>query len=180
MEDGNQLPTAANEEEGAIPVGLGWSACLVRQPDGVALVRVSRHDTQPLEIEIRMTSSGPMLRARAHAIELEATHEIRARCERFAVDASKGIELRSGGDLVQTAENGVRLGGAEIDVAASRGDVRLKANDDVQLKGEMVLLNCDRPEPAPSWTGAVGNDIPPTLPVADASGDVSLLRRVPR
>jgi hypothetical protein len=35
----------------------------------------------------------------------------------------------------------LKLRAAEIELTASRGDVRIEANDDVSIKGEMVRLN---------------------------------------
>ena len=162
-------------EETSTPLGLGWSLHLTREREGGAVVRVRRQDEVAVELTIRITSEGPVLRARGRTLELEATHEIHASCEHFSVDATKGIDLRSSGDLNQIAQRNMRLEGAEVAVRATRGDVRVKANDDVQLKGEGILLNCDRPEPVPVWTGVKDETENRGLPTKMISGDPSLV-----
>src|SRR5689334_19413400 len=119
------LTTVGELAETSATLGLGWSVHLSREREG-AIVRVRRQDEVAIELTIRVTSEGPVLRARGRAVELEATHEIHANCERFSINATKSIDLRSGGELSQNAQRNVRVEGAEVDVRATRGDVRLK------------------------------------------------------
>lgn len=110
-----------------------------------------------------------MLRVAAASIELDAAHDALARCRRFEVAATESITLASQGDVAVRAHG-------RVDVAAATGDVRLQANDDVQLLGEHVLLNCDPTPPMPAWaSGAPGPGAPGALPCSDASGDAALL-----
>lgn len=174
---------AANEaiDETSAPLGLGWALQLTRHRD-VTFVRVHRQDETAIELTIRVTSEGPVLRATGHSMELAATHDIHARCERFLIDATDSIEMRSGGELTQRAERKAQVEAGDISVHATRGDVRVKANDDVQLKGEGILLNCDRPEPTPLWSGAEEVVTPPkrVLPVEAISGDLSMVESAAR
>ena len=127
----------------ALALADGWRADL-RKLDGGAVLRIARPaGGAALEIEIRLTPAGPVVRARAAAIEIESEGDLVARCNRFGVEARESIDLVSAGPL--------RAEGREVAVRAARGSAVVEASDDVQLLGEQVLLNCDRPAPIPAW-----------------------------
>lgn len=90
--------------------------CTDAEPGG-ELVTI-RSPEGRVELEVRLTDQGPVLRFEAAALDLEAAGPIRARCRSFEV----------------TAEDAT--------ITATRGDVQLRANDDVRLNGERVKLNC--------------------------------------
>jgi hypothetical protein len=58
--------------------------------------------------------------------------------------ALEGVDLtlRSSGRLALEAERLALVGRSGLDLVSSRGDVRLRANDDVRLNGERVMVNC--------------------------------------
>jgi hypothetical protein len=152
----------------ALSLGQGWNAALSPAPTG-ALLRVGRGAGDAhLEIVISMTSAGPVLRARAAAMEIEADTDLIARCDRFRVEARESIALVSEG-VLQTQ-------GRRVDIGATHGSVRVQANDHVQLLGENVLLNCEPQPPMPTWAAPVQATAPvvTTVAVADASGDAEL------
>jgi hypothetical protein len=115
-----------------------------------------------IELELRFTAEGPVVRTTAAALELESATTIAARCTSFSVDAEGDIDLRAGGSL--------RCHAHEATVDASPGAVRLRANDDVQLLGELVLLNCDRLPPMPDWVPPQRHQ-PSSLPPTNVLGD---------
>jgi hypothetical protein len=132
-----------------------------------ALLRVSGpNGGTSIEISITLTASGPVLRARAAALEIEADTDLVARCRRFRVEARESLELIAGGTLL--AE------GRRVTVEATHGSARVHANDDVQLLGENVLLNCERSPPMPPWVGLAPAMPRPALPVEDVSGDAKI------
>jgi hypothetical protein len=67
----------------------------------------------------------------------------------------------------------LRLDGGEIALTARAGDVALRANDDVRVHGEQILLNCDRDAPVPAW---VPRPPAPTMPPTAEDGDPDVLR----
>lgn len=192
--------TATEGEPTSIRIGLGWTATLAPTPAGVTLRMEHAVHGEPVEIEVTLSASGPVIRARAPSIEMSTDGSIDAHCRRFSVHATESIELTSrddvrieadvlevlgreqvsvtsGGDLTQTVRGASRIEASRVSVHATRGDVALKANDDVQLKGELILLNTDRPEPQPDWMrDAVAPQNP--LPVESISGDRELARLV--
>jgi hypothetical protein len=121
---------------------------------------------EQIELELCFTADGPVVRTRAAALELDAATTIVARCASFAVEAEGDIELSAGGAL--------RCRASEATVDASPGAVRLRANDDVQLLGELVLLNCDRLPPMPDWVPPQRHQ-PSSLPPTSVLGDPEII-----
>jgi hypothetical protein len=129
---------------------------------------------EKLAFEIVVRGDEVVVRGNAAALELEAAHVVTS-CETFTVDARADIHLRAGGAILQTANERVRLQGRAVELEATRGAVRVRANDDVQLLGEQVLLNCERPPTVPAWGSAKARP-PAPVPRAAVSGDEDLAR----
>jgi hypothetical protein len=161
---------AAAAEE--VQLGLGWVLAVEPKARG-ALLQLRNPDGDPVNIEITITARGPVIRTVAAALELEATGEIAARCERFTVEAREQVEFRTK-RLVQQASESFDVQARAVAIEATTGDMRLRANDDVQLLGEQILLNCERNVPLPSWLPASA-PAEATLPREDAAGDLELL-----
>lgn len=143
---------------------------------GAAVVRVEAEGRQPLELSIEMGATGPVLKLRTQAIELRAD-DVAIGCRNFSVRADERMTLTSGGDLINTAAGTHGITAARMALEATAGSVVVRANDDVQLLGEQLLLNCERQPSLPSWLPRVAATSPlaPTLPLSAVSGDASLL-----
>jgi hypothetical protein len=139
--------------------------------DAISLRVASRDPAQRIEIEVHFGPHGPTLRTHAAALELTSASDITARCESFVVEAESAIELRSGGALRCDAAGEVHIAGRSVETEAELGAIRMRANDEVQLLGEQILLNCDRPAPLPDWVPQV---LAP-VPVSAESGDPALI-----
>lgn len=94
----------------------------VRAPDG------------RIELSIRLTDRGPVLHVRAADLVLEGERSVEVACDDFRVRARNAMDLSAGGNA--------RVEGHAVDLESRRADVSLKANDDVRLDGERILLNC--------------------------------------
>jgi len=149
-----------------LPLDQEWTAGLTRVAEGV-VVRVGRSTEAPLEITIVLTAQGPVVRARAAALQVESAGELLAKCGRFRLEADESVDIVSGGS--------VSVQGRRFDAVATHGSARVKANDDVQLLGENVLLNCDRAmsAPMPAWAQSTP-PVPISLPAQSVSGDAAL------
>ena len=103
-----------------------------------------------VELEVRLTPEGPVLRFRAADIELSSKGDVRVDCDRFEVRAAREIVHKTEGDLKQEVGGDASLhAGGELSqkarrarIEAERGDVEIEANDDVRLLGERIKLNC--------------------------------------
>ncbi|HET9958077.1 MAG TPA: hypothetical protein VFQ61_26455 [Polyangiaceae bacterium] len=171
------VPTASEE----IPIGHSRVATLSATPEGAHLCVRAPSGAAELELELVTSEAGTTVRVRATAIAIQA-QDIAAECRTFSVKASERIELSSGGELRETALTLTETA-ERIQVDATRGSVEVRANDDVQLLGERVLLNCDPPAPVPPWLAGTlqispGNSVrflgdQPAAPVTDSEGEGS-------
>lgn len=120
------------------PAGRGEDLLTVRSPEG------------QVEIEVRLTKEGPVIRASGAALQIGSAGKVSVDCEEFHVRARERIVQASGGELRQEAAGDATLKvkghlGTEArttTIRSRRGDTRVEANDDVKLKGERVRLNC--------------------------------------
>jgi hypothetical protein len=150
-------------------LGFGWSAVLEPKSRG-AILRLVHPQQESVAVEIAITAQGPVIRASAAALEIESATDISARCARFTVEARESVTLRAP-EITYQASGVLRAEGSSIALDAKAGDVRIRANDDVQVLGEQVLLNCERDAVMPNWLPK-----PPeaTLPREDITGDIDL------
>lgn len=111
-------------------------------------VVVRRADGQ-VQLRILLGPEGPILQFQEAALDLHVKGELRVNAETVTLTAASRLELRSGGDIRQSANahHEIRAGGRanvmgrDVRVVASRGDVGIKANDDVSVSGERIWLN---------------------------------------
>jgi hypothetical protein len=103
-----------------------------------------------VELEVTLTDKGPVLHFRAAEIQLQASGRLSVDCEELDVRAPGGITQQTDGDLLQVVrgdasiavKGDLSIAAAETEIRSARGDVRVKANDDVLINGERVKLNC--------------------------------------
>lgn len=167
--------TPVRPKEVLIPLGFGRHLEVSASGDNAQL-RVQGENRQAIDMEIRFDANGPVISVRAPTLEIEATQRISTVCDTFSVHARQGITLHSDGDIRQSAAGRACVEARRVDVEASPGAIRLKANDEVQVLGEMILLNCEHPSTEtslPSW--ASGPRVHADLPAQDASGDANVV-----
>ncbi|MCA9710414.1 MAG: hypothetical protein KDK70_31530, partial [Myxococcales bacterium] len=157
-----------------VPLGPERTLDVTPTEGGAHLRLRSARPGEAMELELRFEAGGTTVRLSTPAVELVSSGRISATCEEFAVQASRSIDLRSEGTIHQRAAGAHAIEAEELSVDASPGAVRLRANDDVQLLGEQILLNCERQPPMPAWVGA-GREQPASLPPAAATGDPDVL-----
>lgn len=129
----------------------GGRVRLSREPGGEALKVVSADGA--LRLEVVLTPAGAVLRFAGPRVSIEAGGELSLRCARFEVHAEQ-ISLGASGDVAVAAGRGLEVHAGHdalvsaqaLKVEARRGDLALRANDDVALDGERVLLNCPTDE----------------------------------
>lgn len=103
-----------------------------------------------VELQVILTPNGPLLSFRAADLELSSAGAIKLDCKRLDVRAEEEIVHTSGGDVKEIVNGNkeTRVGGThtalarETTIESKRGDVRIVANDDVQMLGERIKLNC--------------------------------------
>jgi uncharacterized protein (DUF2345 family) len=139
--------TAATSSSSRTELELGY-ALESKQGEGRGVLTLYAADGQAC-LEIVLTPKGPVVHLRTSALKISADEDIEMGCERLTVHAKKDIRIHAGGHLVQSADGdvGVRAGGLLAteghaqDIRARMGDVRIAANDDVEVDGERIRLN---------------------------------------
>jgi hypothetical protein len=163
----NVAGETASTEAIDVSLGLGWTLGVAPRSLG-AMLRLHHPGQAGMAIEIVLSARGPIVRASAATLEIESADEIVAKCNRFTVEARDAIVM-SAREIEHHASERARLEAEEIAIEARSGDVRVRANDDVQLLGEQVLLNCERQPVLPTWL-PLPSAAPATLPPQDTVG----------
>lgn len=125
MDNGNscrELELASGRSVVCRPVAESCDEITIRGPAGEVL------------LEVVLTPSGPLLRFHAAQVALDCPGSVQVRCGSF--------EIETAGDIVHRAGGALRAESDEISLQARRGDVDVRANDDINLTGERVRLNC--------------------------------------
>lgn len=77
-----------------------------------------------VELSIRLTPEGPVLRLAGARVEL-AADQLALRCRELDIDVGEAALIRA----------------RSVGVEATLGNITLRANDDVQIEGERIWLN---------------------------------------
>jgi hypothetical protein len=85
-------------------------------------------------VEIVITPQGPVLRL-GSGLRVELAGELKVDAEHVALHGRNGVALTSGGEVTVEAAT-------HLTARADLGEVRIKANDDLRLDGERLLMNC--------------------------------------
>jgi hypothetical protein len=86
-------------------------------------------------------ASGIALELGALAINVEADGGLTVEAERLTLVGRRSVSLVTRGDLEVRADGALTMEAREQKLVAALGNVDVRANDDVTLNGERVLLN---------------------------------------
>lgn len=96
---------------------------------------------------IHITSDGPVLHFESGRLTLEARGILTVDAERIAIHGREGVAITSGGDAKICAAGDLDSQARIQNITAHLGNVNVRANDDVRLNGERVMMNCDAEPP---------------------------------
>jgi hypothetical protein len=143
---------AVREETVTLPSGRSFSldrgsdTLVFRAPNGACV------------LQVELTDQGPRLRFESAAIEIVAPRSVSIASERveiiagsMSVDVARDMSERIGGDARRVALGNAAIAGADLELEACSGTASIRANDDVEVTGERVRLNCDDPPMPVSW-----------------------------
>ncbi len=103
-----------------------------------------------VELKIRMTAEGPVLCFESASLDIRASGKVSIESQHISLKASHGISMETSGDMVHNV-GGDHISKIDGDVSseariqnitARLGNVNVKANDDVRLNGERIMMNC--------------------------------------
>ncbi len=110
-------------------------------------------------LTVQLTDAGPVLRFEGATLQVAATKRLELSCEELSVRASGGAAIEVGGDLAERVGGSARrevrgtatTAASRVDLEATPGGIDLRANDDVRVQGERVLLNSEDPPMPLTW-----------------------------
>lgn len=110
-------------------------------------------------LTIHLTDAGPVVRLDGAMLEVRASKRLSLECDEFALKASGGASIDVGGDLRENvggtthrvAQGDAFVEAQHVRMEARPGGIELRANDDVRVTGERVLLNSDDPPMPLTW-----------------------------
>jgi hypothetical protein len=107
------------------------------QNDFVTLVA----PTGQVTLSIRITPAGPILQCQG-GLKVEATGPLELAGRSVAIRGLEGVTIESGGDAQIDVAGDLSTTARIQHIQARLGNVNVKANDDVRLRGERIRLNC--------------------------------------
>ncbi|MHC4399531.1 MAG: hypothetical protein ACYTG0_07620 [Planctomycetota bacterium] len=108
--------------------------------NGQLLTFVGQHGEVRLAIEV--TAEGPVLRLEDSGLTIQTGGDLRIAAEHVAIHGRSGVDLTTDGELRFEADGELHSAARAQNLTAERGNVNIKANDDVKLNGERIKLNC--------------------------------------
>ena len=94
-------------------------------------------------MRVVVTSQGPVLELEGVGLRVRSSGDLSLEAEHLALIGRTGVTLHSDGDVVIHARNDLHSVARIQNISSDLGNVNIKANDDVTLNGERVLVNCD-------------------------------------
>jgi hypothetical protein len=91
-------------------------------------------------LEISIGPEGIRLLVRGAGLSLATTGSLAIEADRLSLHGKSGISLTTDGDARIEAGGRLESSGRSQHIRAARGDVRIHANDDVQIEGERIRL----------------------------------------
>ncbi|MBI5590677.1 MAG: hypothetical protein HY881_09360 [Deltaproteobacteria bacterium] len=94
-------------------------------------------------LTVHVTENGPVLRFDGDgALTIQTTGALSIEAEHLSLHGRSGVSVTSDGDMHLRTSGDLHTHGRIQNISASLGNVNVKANDDVRLDGERVLVNC--------------------------------------
>jgi hypothetical protein len=123
-------------------VGLTGQQRLVvqRSPTGDLVQFLSRDGA--VALTVTLTDDGPVLRFEGASLVLQAAGKLAIEADELVLRGQSGVSIGTAGDLELKATGDLHSEARIQTVTATRGDVKLRANDDVTMVGERIRMNC--------------------------------------
>lgn len=97
-----------------------------------------------LTLSLLMTPEGPVLRLAGVGLRIDVEGNLSFAADQVKFTGRERVEIASGGDFRVDAVGRSYQNARSHEMTSDLGDIRLKANDDVLLNGERVMVNCDK------------------------------------
>ena len=95
-----------------------------------------------VSLTIELTADGPILRFDGLNVRIESSGDLAIGARRLALHGREAVSITTDGDAAVRAAGDLTTEARVQNISARLGNVNVKANDDVRLRGERVKLNC--------------------------------------
>jgi hypothetical protein len=126
------VDTPDNQKQQSLEVA-GERTLVLKRSDGGDTLTLKDRDGK-LAVSIVVTPDAITLHLGGACIEVNVERSLSIAAEHIALHGREGLALQTEGTLATT--------GRRQQLTATHGNVDVKANDDVKLNGERILLNC--------------------------------------
>jgi hypothetical protein len=96
-----------------------------------------------IHLSVYTTAEGHVLQFDGTHLIIQASGTLAIAADNVAIHGRNGIAITSGADAHIRVARDLHTEARVQNIAATLGNVNVKANDDVKLNGERVLMNCD-------------------------------------
>lgn len=93
-------------------------------------------------LSIHVTEQGPVLRFEGASLAIQAAGELSIEAQHLRLHGHAGMTLTAGGDVTLATPGDLHTHARTQNITADLGNVNVRANDDVKLNGERIMVNC--------------------------------------
>ena len=119
----------------------GGQRLILRRDSRAELLRIVGADGR-VSLSIEIKESGPVLHFEGCDLAIRTDGDLAIEAGHLALHGRSGVSLTSDGDVLLKTAGDLHTEASECDLTATLGDVKVRANDDVKLNGERVMVNC--------------------------------------
>lgn len=134
------LVEAAARRDERIPLRHGKLLQVTSEGENDRVVLLGK--TGRIELTLEITETGARVVLDAADLAIRAQNKVAVECDTFDIKARQ---------ITARAHENVTIEAPDASVHATEGDLSLRANDDVKVNGERVLLNSDGDLQVPAW-----------------------------
>ena len=116
----------------------GPSTAPDQREDLLQIVGPQGHPT----VVLRVGQAGVSVELAGGPVVLNVSGDLRIEAERLQLHARDRLSLSSGRDAELNIQESLSATAKRQSLTATRGDVRIAANDDVRMDGERIRMNC--------------------------------------
>lgn len=118
----------------------GGHELIVQRGSLADVLRVTRPDGNA-GISVTITAEGIHVAISGAGLTLKADGPLALEAATLALRGEQGVVIESGGEAHIGVAGALTIEGRSQTIRATRGDVQIRANDDVNLEGERIRLN---------------------------------------
>lgn len=135
------LDTTVADVPQTLALGGGATMVLTR---GDELSNLEFFDpTGRLTLSLLMTPEGPVLRIAGVGVKVDVEGDLSFSADQVKLTGRERVDIVSGGEFHLDVAGRAFQNARSHEMISELGDIRLKANDDVRLEGERVMVNCE-------------------------------------